>query len=138
MAAFCVTVARKSGPRQGVNVRRCVSTRELTARPLLLRVVRRPPPAKPRITTDPKHNGRSVYVSRSVEAVQEARRRRKLSASLRADVPPILYDQLEREALACETSATSLGAADAFARAQPLAPVDEVVEGVWQHDSVWE
>lgn len=119
-------------------MRRCVSTRELTARQLLLRVVRRPPPAKPSISMDPNHNGRSAYVSRSVKAVQEARRRRRLSACLRTNVPSKLYDRLERQALACEAVAASLSAADAFARVRPLSPVDEVVEAFSDDDFEWE
>lgn len=112
-------------------------TRERTARSLMLRVVRQPPPADPEICTDRRANGRSAYVSRSLDAVREARRRKKLSFALRTEVPTSIYDQLEAAVKLDECAATSLAAADAFGRTSPLPPVGEVAEPALVHDAIW-
>lgn len=127
------------GPRQGVGIRICVSTRERTSRTLLLRVVRRALPARggtTRVSTG-NANGRSAYVARNLTAVRDARQRGRLARALRASVPASVFEELEAAAMACEQAATSLGAADAFGRDSPLTPVDELASPALAHDVDW-
>jgi len=104
----------------------------------MFRVVRQPPPAHPEVSTHRRANGRSAYVSRSIDAVREARRRKKLSFALRTEVPSSIYDQLEVAAQHDERAASSLAAADAFGRTSPLPAVGEVAEPALHDDAVWE
>lgn len=138
--AFVGAVARLRGPRQGANVRVCVSTRERICRSLLIRVVRRALPSNVRgsAVVIGAGVGRSAYVGCDIASVRDARTRGKLGRSLRTQVPREVFEELERVALANEALSTSLSAADAFARDAPNSAVDEVAAPLCgSHNDQW-
>jgi uncharacterized protein len=73
----------------------CVVTRQLVHRSKLWRVVR----VGPGMVELDTGQGRSAYVVRTVDAVRLARTKNKIGRALRTNVPPHIYDELERRAL---------------------------------------
>jgi uncharacterized protein len=92
--AAAVPKKKNRGPRQGQNMRACVSTRRRLHRDNMWRVVRI---AKGKVALD-HGQGRSAYVSHSLEAVLEARKKNRIGRALRATVPDVIYDELVRRA----------------------------------------
>lgn len=142
MPAFAssATARVRRGPRQGVGIRICVTSRERMHRELLLRVVRlaRPSNASSPTVHVGKGDGRAAYVSARVEAVQAARRKNRLAKALRAAVPSSIYDELEmlagKRELIC-----GMGYADAFGLDGPEMPVSEVTRPIGlEEDAIWE
>lgn len=62
----------------------------------MFRVVRVGP--KRAVVIDDNGIGRSAYVSKTLEAVQEARKRNRIGRAVRAKIPESIYDELERMA----------------------------------------
>lgn len=93
----CFLVAptcRVPGPRQGRNMRFCIVTRERMPRELMFRIVRVRDDSGSTQVTLGKGNGRSVYVSKTLESVLQAVRKSRLERSLRCHVPPSVLDDL--------------------------------------------
>jgi uncharacterized protein len=76
-------------------MRMCVVTRQLVHRSKLWRVVR----VGPGVVVLDTGQGRSAYVARTVDVVRLARTKNKIGRALRTNVPPHIYDELERRAL---------------------------------------
>jgi uncharacterized protein len=84
----------RRGPRQGCDMRVCVSTRQRLNRHEMWRVVRI---SKNSVALD-HGQGRSAYISQSLEAVLEARKKNRIGRALRAVVPGAIYDELVQRA----------------------------------------
>lgn len=79
-------------PRQpGTVLRRCAACRRLEDRSLLWRVIRR---AEGGVVLD-RGMGRSAYLCRSPDCLEEARKRRRLQRALRCPVPDSVLDSLQ-------------------------------------------
>jgi uncharacterized protein len=85
----------RRGPRQGRDMRVCVSTRQRINRHEMWRIVRI---SKNNVALD-HGQGRSAYISQSLEAVLEARKKNRIGRALRAAVPGAIYDELVQRAM---------------------------------------
>ena len=73
--------------------RTCISTREIKNIKDLLRVVKTP--SGNILIQGEKHLlGRGAYISRNIEAINIARKKKLLNKDLRTNVPEEIYDQL--------------------------------------------
>jgi predicted RNA-binding protein YlxR (DUF448 family) len=72
-------------------LRRCAACRRLEERSLLWRVIRR---AEGGVVLD-RGMGRSAYLCRSPDCLEEARKRRRLQRALRCPVPDSVLDTLQ-------------------------------------------
>lgn len=73
--------------------RMCISTREIKDIKDLFRVVKTPSGII-MIETDKHLPGRGAYISRNIEAINIAKKRKLLNKALRTNVPDEIYDQL--------------------------------------------
>ena len=73
-----------------IPMRRCVATMESLPKKELIRIVRTPQ-GTVEIDETGKKNGRGVYLKRSVEAVEIAKKRKALARSLECEIPEELY-----------------------------------------------
>ena len=73
--------------------RTCISTREIKNIKDLLRVIKTPS-GNIVIQKDKHVPGRGAYISKNIEAINFARKRKLLNKALRTNVPEEIYDQL--------------------------------------------
>ena len=73
--------------------RTCISTREIKNIKDLYRVVKTPS-GNILIEEDKHIPGRGAYISKNIEAINIARKRKLLNKALRTSVPEEIYDQL--------------------------------------------
>ena len=78
-----------------IPLRRCLATGEQFPKKELLRVVRTP---EGKIVVDEtgKANGRGAYISRSLEAVEIAKKKKVFDRELEVVVPDEIYDELRK------------------------------------------
>ena len=78
-----------------IPLRRCLATGEQFPKKDLLRVVRTP---EGNVVVDErgKANGRGAYISRSLEAVEIAKKKKVFDRELEVVVPEKIYDELKR------------------------------------------
>lgn len=78
-----------------IPLRRCLATGEQFPKKELLRVVRTP---EGNVVVDEKGkaNGRGAYISRSLEAVEIAKKKKVFDRELEVSVPNEIYDELKR------------------------------------------
>ena len=78
-----------------IPLRRCLATGEQFPKKELLRVVRTP---EGNVVVDEKGkaNGRGAYISRSIEAVEIAKKKKVFDRELEVAVPDEIYDELKR------------------------------------------
>ena len=78
-----------------IPLRRCLATGEQFPKRELLRVVRTP---EGTVVVDEKGkaNGRGAYISRSLEAVEIAKRKKVFERELEVAIPDEVYDELRR------------------------------------------
>ena len=78
-----------------IPLRRCLATGEQFPKKELLRVVRTP---EGNVVVDErgKANGRGAYISRSIEAVDIAKKKKVFDRELEVAVPDEIYDELKR------------------------------------------
>ena len=78
-----------------IPLRRCLATGEQFPKKELLRVVRTP---EGNVVVDEKGkaNGRGAYISRSLEAVEIAKKKKVFDRELEVTVPSEIYDELKR------------------------------------------
>ena len=78
-----------------IPLRRCLATGEQFPKKELLRVVRTP---EGNVVVDEKGkaNGRGAYISRSIEAVDIAKKKKVFDRELEVAVPDEIYDELKR------------------------------------------
>lgn len=77
---------------KGIN-RTCISTRDIKDIKDLIRVVKTPS-GHIVIQKDKHIEGRGAYISRNIEAINIARKKKLLNKALRTNVPEEIYDQL--------------------------------------------
>ncbi|MGN8800392.1 RNase P modulator RnpM [Candidatus Merdisoma sp. HCP28S3_D10] len=79
-----------------VPMRQCVGCQEMKSKKELLRVLRT---AKDEIVLDAtgRKNGRGAYLCFSRECLAKARKNKGLERSLKMNIPPAVYDSLEKE-----------------------------------------
>ena len=78
-----------------IPLRRCLATGEQFPKKELLRVVRTP---EGNVIVDEKGkaNGRGAYISRSLEAVEIAKKKKVFERELEVAIPNEIYDELKR------------------------------------------
>lgn len=78
-----------------IPLRRCLATGEQFPKKELLRVVRTP---EGNVVVDEKGkaNGRGAYISRSLEAVEIAKKKKVFERELEVAIPDEIYDELRR------------------------------------------
>lgn len=85
-----------------IPMRKCVATNEMFPKKEMIRVVRS---KEGEVSVDPsgKKSGRGAYLSKSVEAVEVAKKKNSLGTQLDVKIPETVYDDLivyiEREKL---------------------------------------
>ena len=77
-------------------MRQCVGCQEMKSKKELLRVLRT---AEDEIVLDAtgRKNGRGAYLCFSRECLAKARKNKGLERSLKMNIPPAVYDSLEKE-----------------------------------------
>ena len=85
-----------------VPLRKCAATGEMVPKKEMIRIVR-PKDGEISVDLTGKKSGRGTYVSKSVEAIETARRNRSIESQLGSAVPAEVYEELlhavRREAL---------------------------------------
>ena len=81
-------------------LRRCVSCRKLLDRQQLFRIIR---DHKDGVVLD-KGMGRSAYVCRSEDCLEDSWRRKQLQKALRCQVPEIVIEMLQKRLKHCNAS----------------------------------
>lgn len=79
-----------------IPLRSCVVTREKLPKQELIRIVRTPE-GDIQIDLSGKMNGRGAYLKRSVEVVQQAKKRKALERHLEVPISDAFYDALIKE-----------------------------------------
>ena len=76
--------------------RQCVGCREMKDKKALIRVVKSP---EGQVSLDDKGRkpGRGAYVCRDVECLRKVRKSRALERAFEAQIPPEVYDAMERQ-----------------------------------------
>lgn len=78
-----------------IPLRRCLATGEQFPKKDLLRVVRTPE-GNVIVDAKGKANGRGAYISKSLEAVEIAKKKKVFDRELEVEVPAEIYDELKR------------------------------------------
>ena len=78
-----------------IPMRRCLATNQSFPKKDLLRIVRTPE-GEIKVDLTGKLNGKGAYLSRSVEALQIARKKKVFDRELEVEVPAEIYDELKR------------------------------------------
>lgn len=79
-----------------IPMRRCVATGERFEKKDLLRVVRTPE-GKVVFDKTGKANGRGAYISKSLKALEKAKKTKVLNRQLEMEVPDSVFDELLKE-----------------------------------------
>ncbi len=78
-----------------IPMRRCLATNESFPKKDLLRIVRTPE-GEVRVDVTGRLNGKGAYISRSMDALSIARKKKVLNRALETEIPEELYDEIER------------------------------------------
>lgn len=73
--------------------RKCLATNEVFPKEELFRIVRTPS-GEVELDMTGKANGRGAYISKSLEAIEKARKSKCLDRSLEVAVPDRIYDRM--------------------------------------------
>lgn len=76
-----------------IPLRKCVATNEMFPKKELIRIVRSKE-GEVSVDTTGKKSGRGAYVSKSVKAVEVAKKRKVLESQLEVAVPETIYEEL--------------------------------------------
>ena len=78
-----------------IPLRKCLATNQQFPKKEMIRVVRTP---EGNVIVDEKGkaNGRGAYISRSLEAVEIAKKKKVFNRQLEIEVPDQIYDELKR------------------------------------------
>lgn len=76
-----------------IPLRKCAATGEMKPKKEMIRIVRS---KEGEVSVDPtgKKSGRGTYVTKSKEAVEEAKKKNVLARQLSAEIPPSIYNEL--------------------------------------------
>ena len=78
-----------------IPMRRCLATNESFPKKELLRIVRTPE-GKVKVDQTGKLNGKGAYISRSMEALNIARKKKVFDRALEVEIPEEVYEEIER------------------------------------------
>ena len=78
-----------------IPMRRCLATNQSFPKKDLLRIVRTPE-GEIKVDLTGKLNGKGAYLSRSVEALQIARKKKVFDRALETEIPEEIYLEIER------------------------------------------
>ena len=78
-----------------IPMRRCLATNESFPKKDLLRIVRTPE-GEVKVDLSGKLNGKGAYISKSIEALNIAKKKNVLKKALEIDIPEDIYAQIER------------------------------------------
>ena len=76
-------------------MRRCLATNQSFPKKDLLRIVRTPE-GEVKVDLTGKQNGKGAYLSRSMEALQIARKKKVFDRALETEIPEEIYQEIER------------------------------------------
>ena len=77
-----------------IPMRRCLATNESFPKKELLRIVRTPE-GEVKVDLSGKLNGKGAYISKSLEALEIARKKKVLDRALETQVPETVYQQIQ-------------------------------------------
>ena len=78
-----------------IPMRRCLATNESFPKKDLLRIVRTPE-SEVKVDISGKLNGKGAYISKSIDALNLAKKNKVLDKALEIEVPDSVYDEIER------------------------------------------
>lgn len=78
-----------------IPMRRCLATNQSFPKKDLLRIVRTPE-GEVKVDLTGKQNGKGAYLSRSMEALQIARKKKVFDRALETEIPEEIYQEIER------------------------------------------
>ncbi len=78
-----------------IPMRRCLATNQSFPKKDLLRIVRTPE-GEAKVDLTGKLNGKGAYLSRSMEALQIARKKKVFDRALEIEIPEKIYQEIER------------------------------------------
>lgn len=78
-----------------IPMRRCLATNQSFPKKDLLRIVRTPE-GEIKVDLTGKQNGKGAYLSRSMEALQIARKKKVFDRALETEIPEEIYQEIER------------------------------------------
>ncbi len=76
-------------------MRRCLATNESFPKKELLRIVRTPE-GNVVVDVTGKANGKGAYISKSMEALELARKKKVLNRALECEIPESIYEDIEK------------------------------------------
>lgn len=78
-----------------IPMRRCLATNTSFPKKELLRIVRTPE-GEVKVDISGKLNGKGAYISKSIEALELARKKKVLNRALEVEIPDAVYEEIER------------------------------------------
>ena len=78
-----------------IPMRRCLATNQSFTKKDLLRIVRTPE-GEVKVDLTGKLNGKGAYLSRNMEALQIARKKKVFDRALEIEIPEEIYQEIER------------------------------------------
>ena len=78
-----------------IPMRKCTGCGEMKEKKSLIRIVRTPG-GDIKLDRTGKINGRGAYLCDDLSCLQKARKKRSLQRSLSTDIPPEIFDELEK------------------------------------------
>lgn len=78
-----------------IPMRRCLATNESFPKKELLRIVRTPE-GNVVVDVTGKANGKGAYISKSMEALELARKKKVLNRALECEIPESIYEDIEK------------------------------------------
>ena len=76
-------------------MRRCLATNESFPKKELLRIVRTPE-GNVVVDVTGKTNGKGAYISKSMEALELAKKKKVLNRALECEIPETIYEDIEK------------------------------------------
>ena len=76
-------------------MRRCLATNESFPKKDLLRIVRTPE-GEVKVDLSGKLNGKGAYISKSMEALELAKKKKVLNRALEGEIPQEIYEEIEK------------------------------------------
>ena len=76
-------------------MRRCLATNESFPTKDLLRIVRTPE-GEVKVDLSGKLNGKGAYISKSMEALELAKKKKVLNRALEVEIPQEIYEEIEK------------------------------------------
>lgn len=78
-----------------IPMRRCLATNESFPKKELLRIVRTPE-GNVVVDVTGKANGKGAYISKNMEALELARKKKVLNRALECEIPESIYEDIEK------------------------------------------